>query len=92
MFLHADTEEFNKYIILPNLYSPSNHVFLSINIIIKEEPIQEKKQAIIKNSEEEKEFISKLRNRIEHIDITNIPNCEKLEKIIQEFTSITKKL
>ena len=34
----------------------------------------------------------KLKNRISYIDITNIHNCEMLEEITQEFTSITEKL
>jgi len=41
-----------------------------ISIIIEEEFIQERKQSIVRNSEEEKEFVNELRNRISNIDTT----------------------
>jgi len=65
---------------------------LVVHIVIKKEFIQEKKQAIVKNSEEEKAFINELRNIVGHIDMTNISNHKVLEGITQEFTSITEKL
>ena len=37
MFLQANTEEFDTHTILLDLWSPSNHAFLAINIIIREE-------------------------------------------------------
>ena len=69
------------------LYTP-----LLISIIIKEEFIQERKQTIVKNSEEEKEFINKLRIKISSIDITNVLNSNILEWITQEFAIIAKDL
>ena len=54
MFLQVDAEEFNNHQILPDLWNPSNHTSLSVYIIIEEEIIQDRKQTIIKNSEEEK--------------------------------------
>ena len=81
MFLHANIEEFNNHFILTNLQGLSNHASLSVHITIKEESIQEKKITIVKNSEEEKEFINNLRNRISCIKTTNICNSEKLEEV-----------
>ena len=81
MFFCADAEEFNNHLISLNLCSLSNHAFLSVYTIIKEEVIQDKKQTIIKNSEEEKEFINKLRNRISCINTTNILNSNILEDV-----------
>ena len=92
MFLHASVEEFNNYIILLDLQSSSNHVSLSVNIIIKEESIQDRKQAIIKNSKEEREFVNNLKNRIEYIVMIDIQDCEMLERVMQEFLSIVEKL
>jgi len=63
-----------------------------IHIIINEEFIQEKKLAIVKNSNEEKEFITKLKNKVRNINMTNIYNCKILETIIGKFASIIKKL
>ena len=71
-FLCANAEEFNKYINLPDLCSISDYALLSINIIIKEELIQDKKQTIIKNSKEGKEFVNEFRGRIGYIGIVNI--------------------
>jgi len=63
-----------------------------IHIIIDEEFIQEKKLAIVKNSNEEKEFITKLKNRVRNINMTNIHNCKILETIMEKFASIIEKL
>jgi len=61
MFLYANAEEFNNYVILPDLQSLSDHTPLLVCIIIEKETIQDKIQAIVKNSKKEKEFINKLR-------------------------------
>jgi len=79
MFLYAESKEFNNYCISPDLQRSSNHASLLVLIIIKEEFIQERKQTIVKNSEEEKEFINELRIKISSIDITNILNSNTLE-------------
>ena len=92
MFLHANTEEFNNHIISLDLQSSSNYASLSVYIIIKEETIQDRKQNIVKNSKKEKEFVNELRNRISYIDTTNIYDCEMLERVTQDFTSIIKEL
>ena len=92
MFLHANGEKFKNYSILTDLWGPSNYTPLSVHIVIKKEFIQEKKVTIVKNSEEEKEFINKLRNGIICIDMTNILNCKKLKEITWELASIIEKL
>ena len=69
-----------------------DHTSLSILIIIEEEYIQEKKQTIVKNSEEEKNFINELRNKLSSIDISYIFNNDVLEQITQEFDTIVKDL
>ena len=64
-----------------NLWKPSNHTLLFLYIIIKEEVIQDRKLAIVKNNKEEKEFVNDLRNRIECINKTNIYSHNILEDI-----------
>ena len=64
MFLYTNAQKFNNYSILTDIQKPSDHVPSSVYIIIKEKFIQEKKLNIIKNSEEEKEFINELRNGV----------------------------
>jgi len=81
MFLYANIKEFNNHAISPDLQSLSNHTSLLVCIIIEEETIQNRKQAIVKNSGEEKEFINKLRNRISCIDMMNIHNSNILEEV-----------
>ena len=81
IFLYANVEEFNNHTISPDLQSLSNHTSLLVCIIIEEETIQNRKQAIVKNSEEEKEFINKLRNRISCIDMMDIHNSNILEEV-----------
>jgi len=61
-----------------------------VSIILEKEFIQEKKQFIIRNSDKEKEFVNKLRDRLGFIAITNIISCKILEYIIQAFASIVE--
>ena len=75
-----------------NIVVATIYALLSVSIIVEEEFIQEKKQSIIKNSDEEKEFVNELRNRLEAMEITNITSCEILESITQEFTTLIKNL
>ena len=60
IFLWANTGEFNTHTILPNLWSLSDHTSLTVNIIIREEFIQDKRRTIVKNSEKEVRFVKKL--------------------------------
>jgi len=43
IFFHANIEEFNNYMILPDLWSSSNHTPLLVNIVIEKEVIQDKR-------------------------------------------------
>jgi len=45
---------------------------------------------IVESSNEEGSFILELKNVVESIDTTNIPNCDLLEKIVDKFMLITK--
>ena len=90
IFFHANVEKFNNHTILLDLWSPSDHASLLVYIIIEKKTIQDKKQTIVKNGEEEKEFVNKLRNRISHINIISIYNQKLLEGITQEFAFITE--
>ena len=63
-----------------------------ISIIIEEEYVQERKQTIIKNSKEEKEFINKLKVNISNMNTTNILDSNILEYLTQAFFSIAENL
>ena len=56
-----------------------------------EEFIQDKQCTIIKkNSKKEENSVLKLKNVIENIDTSNIPNKESLESIVQEYVRISE--
>ena len=81
-FFWAESEESNNYIISPDFQSLSDHAPLLVSIILKKEFIQEKKQFIIRDSNKEKEFVNKLRNRLGSMAMTNIISCKILEYVI----------
>jgi len=89
-FLWSNSTELNNYIILPELWFPSDHTLLIVNISINEEFIQEKHQTIIKNSKEESKFTLDLIEAIGNIETTTILNKDVLEYIIQEYTRISE--
>jgi len=64
-------EKFNNHYISPKLQSLFDHASLSVSVTIKEEHIQERKQTIVKNSKEEKNFIKELKNMISVVAITS---------------------
>ena len=59
-----------------------------VDIIINKEFIQNKYWTIIKNSEEEESFISKLKNEIGNINITIRDVSKSLKRVVQEFAFI----
>ena len=63
-----------------------------VSIIIEEEFVQERKKTIIKNSEEEKEFINKLKVNISNMNITDILDSNTLEYLTQGFFSIAENI
>ena len=63
-----------------------------VSIIIEEEFVQERKKTIIKDSEEEKEFINKLKVNISNMNTTNILDSNILEYLTQAFFSIAGNL
>ena len=71
IFLHAESEKFNNHQISSNLQGPSDHA-PSLVSIIEEKIVQERKQTIVKDNEEEKEFINELMIKISDINMTNI--------------------
>jgi len=62
-----------------------------VNISIFEEKIQIKKHTLVKNSEEEDNFIIKLIEAIKRLNTSNIQNKEELKDIVQSFMSCMEK-
>ena len=79
MFLQYGSVELDKHTILPDSRLSSDHVPLSINILIFEEIIQSSKFTITPKSEQEMEFIKDVISNFKLLDTTNIDNSEKLK-------------
>ena len=79
IFLRSNSSEYDNYSIHPDWRLISDHAPLTVNIAISEEHIQTRKHTIVKNSEEEENFIAEL---IRAINTENIPSKEVLEQII----------
>jgi len=79
IFLYTNSEEFNNHQITLNLRSLFDYALLLVSIIIKEKFVQEKKQIIVKNSEEEKEFVKELKVQIGNKYMNNILDSDSLE-------------
>ena len=91
IFLQPNSLELNNHTIYPEWRLSSDHVPLTIDIAIYEEYIQTKKYTIVKNSEEENNFLIKLIETIKGLDTEYISSKEILENTVQQFTNNTKK-
>jgi len=78
IFLYTNSEEFNNHQITLNLRSLFDYAPLLVSIIIKEKFVPEKKQIIVKNSEEEKEFVKELKVQIGNKYMNNILDSDSL--------------
>ena len=81
-FLQPNSIEIDNYSILSELCYPSDHASLTIDISITEKFIQDKCCTIIKNSEEEENFIFNLIKAIRNIDMMTILDRDSLELIV----------
>ena len=66
----------------------SDHMPLVITIPIAEEYIATHKRTITKNSEEEDMFIKEVITFFSKLDMLNISNISKLEKVVLDFANI----
>ena len=82
-FLRYESEEFNNHHIHLDWWFISDHTPLSICISIFEECFSTKKQVLIKDSEEEKNFINNFIALIHTIDTSDIHDENSLENVIQ---------
>ena len=78
--------------IYPELKLLSDHTPLTIDIMIIEEYIQTKKHTIIKNSEEEKNFLAELIDSVKGLNTKYISSKENLEQIDKSSLTIQKKI
>jgi len=76
------------YSIYPKWHLTSNYAPLTITIPIVEEYIVSHKRTIIKNSEEEDKFIKEVITSFSKLDMSNISDIPKLEKVKSDFANI----
>lgn len=92
VFLYPNLREFDNHHIYPYWRLTSDHIPITVNILILEEQVQEKIQLLPKNSKEEEHFINELINYIKSINTQPISNVNTLETIIQSFASNINKI
>ena len=88
MFLCCDSSKLNMHSIHLEWYLTSDHAPLTITIPIVEEHIASCKRTITKNSEEEDKFIKKVITFFSKLDMSNISDIPKLEKVESDFANI----
>ena len=91
MFFRSNLSELDNHTIYPKWRLSSDHVLLTVNIVIIEEHIQTKKCAIVKNSEEEMNFIIELIEIIKGLNTEQILSKEILKQKFQQFADDTKR-
>ena len=88
MFFQPDLVKVNNYLILPELQYLLDHAPLTVDRFISKEFIHEKQRTIIRNSQKEEMFVSKLTNALGNIDMTDLTSIESLKNTVQEYIRI----
>jgi len=88
MFLFPGNIGFGRHTLHPEIYKPSDHVLLIIEIGIREINTNINIWSIKKNSEEEKDFITSLVRGIQSLDTSAIRNKANLKTLVQQLADI----
>jgi len=88
--LQSNSTELNNHKIHSELQFPSDYIPLTVDIIIEEEFIQDKRHTIIKNSEDKFKFVNNFIIKFKNINTTNIFDKNSLKCKVQEYTNISE--
>jgi len=92
MFLRPELLEHDSYSIYLEWRFILDHASLTVNIAIFEEHVQTKKCTIVKDSEEEENFVNELINTIKRLNMENILYKEALKHIVHTFADHTERI
>jgi len=87
VFLYPNSLEHNNRCIYLNWRLISDHIPITVDILLVKEYIQTTKHSLIKNSEEKDHFIDKLINFINSLKTDFIQDIIILEEVIQSLTN-----
>ena len=90
VFMNPNNMGFNKHILNPDIYLPSDHVPLIIDVGIKEENIDFTFQAIKKDSEEEEAFIKDIIKGVRSINTLDLKNQENIQRCVTTISTTFK--
>jgi len=92
MFLQHNNSALHNHIIIPNLRNPSDHAPLAVEIAIQEEINQNVKSTLVKDSDEEADFLQGLSHVLCSTDTTDIHNATDLESAVNTYAITTEAL
>jgi len=90
MFLQSGSTELNNHSIHPDWQLTPDHAPLTVSILIAEANINSSKLSIAKNSKEEASFIKDISSIIKNLDVFDMSDINKLEKIVNTLASNTE--
>jgi len=88
IFINPNNSGFGQHTLHPDLYKPSDHVPLIIEVGIRDTNIDNIIWSICKDSEEEENFITVITNNILTLNTVDIVSNEALETVVQHLASI----
>ena len=92
VFLCPFSPEFNHHCIHPNWRLSSDHVLITVKVSICKERILHTRWLLVKESDEENQFIENVIQIIKNVNTTIIQNAETFEEIVQSISSNIKEL
>ena len=87
VFLHLFSSKFNCHHIHPKWRLSSDHTLITIDISIQDKSIPNKQWSLVKESDDEKQFIDDLIQVIKNMNTTSIYDTKSLEEVVQYLAS-----